>query len=150
MGLVRAQVIQLMSGAYRRGQSASSFISDMRERGLSYRRTDMLADWRSVNELEAKKELLRYVRKNYYPTERSIAQVDFKLSSEYMYKVRVQSRIAPDEPLKERFVNIMSDVPITPAQVEQLAWEMIQEQSPKEISKIEQITPWTAVHRIGE
>lgn len=148
MGKKRSHVLQLMRGAFRRGQSATSFIWDMRERGLSYRRTDMLSDWRSVNELEAKKELLRYVRKDYYPTERSIAQVDFKLSHEYMYKARVQSRLTPDEPLKERFVNIMADTPLTPTQVEELAWKMVKEQSPKEVSKIEQITPWTAVHRI--
>lgn len=148
MSLKRAQVIGLMRGAFRRGQSATSFLWDMREKGLSYRRTDMLSDWRSVNELEVKADLLRYVRKDYYPTEKSIAQVDFALSHEYMYKVKVQSRLTPDAPLTERFVNIMQDEPITPARIEELAWEMIKEQSPKVVSQVERITPWTAIHKI--
>lgn len=149
MGLKRAQVIGLMRGAFRRGQSATSFLWDMRERGLSYRRTDMLSDWRSINELEAKADLLRYVRKDYYPTEKTIAQVDFALSKEYMYKVKVQTRLKPDEPLTERFVNIMQDEPLTPARIEELAWRMMELRYGEIVSQVEKITAWTAVQRIS-
>ncbi|MBA7618119.1 hypothetical protein ES703_25440 [subsurface metagenome] len=149
MALKRAQVIGLMRGAFRRGQSATSFLWDMRERGLSYRRTDMLSDWRSINELESKADLLRYVRKDYYPTEKTIAQVDFALSHEYMYKVKVQTRLKPDEPLTERFVNIMADEPQTPAQIEELAWRMMEARYGEIVSQVEKITPWTAVQRIS-
>lgn len=147
MGLKRAQVVALMRGAFRRGQSATSFIWDMRERGLSYRRTDMLFDWRSINELEVKEGLLRFVRKDYYPTEKTIAQVDFNISQEYMYKAKVQSRLRPDEPIKERFVNIMSDVPLTPAMVEQAIIEKWSEWEEYTAEAIEQIQAWSAVHR---
>lgn len=148
MAIKRAQVIRLMAGAFRRGQSATSFLRDMKERGLSYRRTDMLSDWRSENQLETKKGLLQYVRKDYYPTVRVMAEQTYKLSHEYMYVIKVHSRLTPDAPITERMVNIMTDTPHTPEEIEQLAWDMIKEQSPKEVSKIEYITPWTAVHRI--
>jgi len=68
MAIKRAAVIGLMRGAFRRGQSASGFLRDMGAKGLSYRRTDMLADWRSVNELERKKGAMRFVRRDRFPS----------------------------------------------------------------------------------
>jgi len=150
MSIQRATVIAKMRSAFREGVSASRFLADMKVAGLSYRKTDMLADWRSVNELETKKELLQYVRKDYYPTEKSIAQVTWKLSHEYMYVIKVQSRLRPDEPITEHKVNIMSDNPLTPREVEALAWDMISEQSPKRIGEVESLTGWAAVQRVTE
>lgn len=147
MPIERAIVIAKMRKAFRLGQSASSFITDMRAEGLSYRRVDMLADWRNVNEIEKQEGTLRFVRKDRRPTRRVIAEVDWKISTEFMYKVKVQSQLRPDEPIDERFVNIMQDKPLTPAEAERLAWEMIQEQSPKKISQIVGVTAWTAVER---
>jgi len=147
MAIERAIVIGRMRSAFRKGQSASSFIQQMKTEGLSYRRTTMLSDWRSVNEIERKKEAFKYIRKDYYPTEKSIAEVEWKLSKEYMYKVKVQERTSPDEPITDRFVNIMSDMPMTPRMVEQAViekwsvWEKYKEEL------IETIVPVMAVHR---
>lgn len=147
MPIERAIVIAKMRKAYRVGQSASSFLYDMRAEGLSYRRTDMLADWRSVNEIEAKKGRLAFVRKDYRPTRKVIAEVDWKISTEFMYNVKVRSQISPDEPITERFVNVMQDKPLTPAEIEQLAWSVIQEQSPDKIRQVVGVTAWSAVER---
>ncbi len=54
MSVIRAEVIAKMRGALREGLSASRFITSMRESGLGYRRTEMLEDVRSVNQLKAK------------------------------------------------------------------------------------------------
>ncbi|GAJ12056.1 unnamed protein product, partial [marine sediment metagenome] len=143
MGIIRANVIGLMRGAFRRGQSAGSFIRDMREKGLTYRRTDMLSDWRSVNELERKAGEMRFVRKDYYPTKQAIATVDWEIDKEYMYKVKVHSRLKPDEPLMERFVNIVTDTPMTPAMVEQAVIEKWTDWEQYTAETIEEITPWT-------
>lgn len=145
MGIVRANVIALMRGAFRRGQSAGSFIWDMKQKGLSYRRTDMLSDWRSVNELERKAGAMQYIRKGYYPTKATIAVVDWSISQEYMYVSKVWSRLKPDEPLTERKVNILSDVPMTPAMVEQAIIEKWSEWEQYTAETIDRITPWTAV-----
>jgi len=145
MGIIRAEVIAKMRGAFREGVTATGFIAEMREVGLSYRRVDMLDDWRSVNELEKKEGTLRYVRRDYYPTERTIAQVTWVTSKEYMYKVKVYARTRPDEPILERFVNIMSDVPMTPAMLESEvierwgAWEKYKGED------IDRIQVWSAV-----
>ena len=150
MPLTRAKVIASMRKAFRTGVSASKFLSDMKVQGLSYRRTDMLADWRSVNELEKKEGVLRFVRKDYFPAKASIADVEWNLSQEFMYKVKVQSRLRPDDPITDRFVNIMSDSPLTPRQVEsqvEQRWGEWEKYSPEEI---EALQVWTAVHKVME
>jgi len=150
MSILRSQVIGLMRGAFRRGQSASSFITSMQREGLSYRRTDMLSDWRSVNELERKEGAMRYIRKDYFPTEKSIAQVEWALSQEYMYKIKVESRLRPDQPLVSRFINIMSDTPLTPRMVEQTLTEKWSEYEDYTAEAIEEMTVWSAVHKVIE
>ncbi len=147
-GQKRAEVILRAKGAFQQGQSASSFLSDMKRRGLSYRRTDMLSDWRSVNELERKKEAFKYVRKDYFPSVKSIAQVDWDIAHEFLYKLKVQSRLEPGAPLTERFVNIESDIPLTREMVEAQAWEMIGEQSPDKRKQVVRIIGSTAVQRV--
>ena len=150
MGIVRAETIARMRGAFREGLSASRFITDMKAIGLSYRRGDMLADWRSVNQLERKEGVLRYIRKDRYPTEKSIAAVTWQTSKEYMYKVKVQSVIRLGEPVTERFVNIMSDVPMTPAMLEAEVAEQWQEWERYAVELITGIQPWSAVRQVME
>ena len=41
-----------------------------------------------------------------------------------MYKVKVTIQIEPDKPLQERFINIMHDKLLTPAQLEQQVYSM--------------------------
>ncbi len=144
----RAAVIGLMRGAFKRGQSASAFLRDMRAKDLTYRRTDMLGDWRSVNELERKSGAMRSVRRDYFPSNKAIAQVEWELSDEYMFKVKVQSRLSPGEPLQERFVNIMSDHPMTPAMVEQAVTEKWAEWEDYTAEAIENMVVWTAVRKV--
>lgn len=148
MGVKRAAVIGLMRGAFKRGQSAGSFLRDMRTKGLSYRRTDMLGDWRSVNELERKAGAMRSVRRDYFPATKAIAQVEWDMSDEWMFKVKVQSRLSPGEPIQERFVNILSDHPMTPAMVEQSVTEKWAEWEDYTAEAIEKIVVWTAVHKV--
>ncbi len=147
-GQKRSETILRAKIAFKQGVSASKFIADMKTRGLSYRRTDMLADFRSVNEVESKADLFKYVRKDYTPTAKVIAQVDWDLSREFMYKVKIVSRLRPGEPLTERFVNIMQDRPMSPGEIEGLTWALIGEQSPKLQSQVVSVTPWTVMQRI--
>ena len=150
MSIVRSQAIAFMRKAFRKGQSVSDFRQDMRAKGISYRWTTMLSDWRSVNQLETKKGLMRYVRKDRYPTKMAIAEVDWILSQEYMYTVKVQSRLRPGEPQVERFVNLMSDEPMTGTMIEQGVTEKWAEWEDYTAEAIEKIIPWSAVHRTVE
>ena len=117
--LRRPTAILKMPEAILRGLTPTAFIRELKDLGLSYRRTLMLADWRSVSGIEAKKDVIKYVRKDRMPSIRSVADVEWEMSKEYMYKVKAWSQTRPDEPLTERFVNITSDKLLTPAQIEQ-------------------------------
>lgn len=150
MGLVRAEVIQRMAGAFKAGLSQAKFITKMKGLGLSYRRTDMLQDWRNVNQLEAKKGLARYVRKGYVPADRAAEVQAWALSKEYMYKVRSERILRPGEKPVTSFVNIMSDSPRTIEQIETEAWERSFAQSPPLPGEERKFTVETAIHRAEE
>lgn len=147
-GEKRAEFIAQARAAVRAGWSQGRFLREARRLEISFRRTDMIADWHGVAGTELKAGRFRFVRKGYTPTARVIADMPWKLSEEFMYKVKVLSRTAPGEPITERMVNIMQDRPLSPAEVEALAWEMIQAQSPRKVAEVEQITPWTVIKRI--
>jgi len=148
MSIIRAETIARMGQAIKGGLSASQFIKDMQAIGLSYRRTDMLADYRSVGEIEKKEGVLRYVRKDRYPTTATMASVTWETSQEFMYKVKVQSIIKAGEPITERFVNIMSDIPMTPAMVEAEVTERWGEWEKYKAEDITGLQVWSAVRRV--
>jgi len=146
-GISRAATIPRMKAAIAAGQSASKFIAKMKVAGLSYRRTTMLADWRNVGNIEAKTGLLKYVRKDYQPSPALYAQVDWQMSREYLYKLKVQTRLRPGEPVTDRFVNVVTDKPMTPGEIEQsviLSWGDWYGELQQQILNI---TPELAVHR---
>lgn len=146
-GEKRAEFVSRARIAIREGISQAAFLRQAITEGFSVRRTVMIGDWHSIGETQKKTELFKYVRKDYHATPAVVAQVEWELSKEYMYKVKVLSRVRPGEPVTERFVNIMQDRPLTPGEVEALAWELIGEQSPKIASQVFSITPWTAIQK---
>jgi len=147
-GLRRAIAIKLIPSAFKGGLSASSFINQLRVKGLTYRRTEMLSDWRTVNQIEAKKDAIKYVRKDRTPSARFMADVEWSYDKEYIYKANTWSRIHPEDPLTERMVTFQSDVPLTPREVEeQIAtkWSEWERYIPE---KVERIQVTAAYHRI--
>ena len=148
-GIGRAASIPLMKAALAAGKSASRFITEMQAAGLGYRRTTMLADWRNVSNVEAKTDLLKYVRKDYQPSPALYAQVDWNLSREYLYKLKVQTRLRPGEPLTDRFVNIVSDLPLTPGQMEAGVISSWGDWYGELQQQIIDVTPELAVHRMA-
>lgn len=150
MSLARAESIARARKQIRKGVSASRWIADMKSLGISYRRTDMLSDYREVFELEQKKGLARYVRKGYVPSDKAAELHAWEMSAEYMYTVR-STRIARpgDEPITT-YVNIMSDVPLTVEAIEQEAWERSFGQSPPAPGEERSFLLETAIRRVPE
>lgn len=148
MAIDRAITIARMRKAFRAGISATRFMRSEREAGRpTYRRTDMLSDWRTINQLESKKELLQYVRKDRYPTEKVIATVTWALSKEFMYVVKVKTQRTPDEPVLDHLINIMADTPLTPAMIEA---RVVEERAAKEKyfgEMLVEVLPFSAVRR---
>lgn len=148
MAIERAEVIQRIPAAYKAGQSIAEFIRQMREQGLGYRTSTMYTDWYAATNVYAVEGAIANIRKDYYPTEKTIADVTWDLSKEYMYKVRVYSRLKAGEPITERFVNILSDIALTPAQMEEAVVEKWSEWEDYTKEAITKVTAWTALHRV--
>lgn len=147
-GQKRAKFTMMARAAIKAKLSASKFLRVASSQGFSFRRTDMLAEWRNLKKVDRVADALQFVRKDRMPTAAVIAQVDWALSREYMYKVKVYSRTRPGEDVTERFVNIMQDRPRTPGEIEALAWELIQKQSPKLQAQIVGVKAWTVLQRV--
>jgi len=145
MADTRSKVLVLMRAAIRKKQSRTSFLRDMKTQGLTYPQKIMVADWLSISEFVAKDGVLRHVRRDAYPRAKSIVTTDWAISGEYMYKVKVTSRLRPDEPITERFVNIVSDSPMTPRMVEQAVVTKWAEWEDYTAETLEEVTPWTAI-----
>lgn len=139
-GLRRAIYLKLIPKAFKSGMSANSFIHSMRLKGLGRRRPLMLDDWRTVNEIEAKKDVGKYIRRDRIPAPKYMADVTWKYDKEWIYKANTWSRLHPDEPLTERQVTFTSDIPLTPKEVEeQIAtkWSAWERYIPEKVEKIQ-------------
>lgn len=116
--LRRSTAILRMPQAIVQGMSATGFLRKLQAIGIGYQKQRFLADWRSVAGIEKKKDAFKFVRRDRRPPMSAIADVEWELEKEYMYKVRVFTRTSPDEAMKERFVNIPSDRPLSPEEQE--------------------------------
>jgi len=139
-----------MPEAIAQGLSASKFLSQLKAQGLGYRRQRFLADWRSVAGIEARKDVFKNVRKDRRPSMKSLADVEWEMSQEYMFKVRAKFRTGPDEPLQERFVNIPSDHPMTPDEVQAAVFERWGDWERYVGEELESATVIAGYHRIDE
>jgi len=150
MGVIRSEVVQRMRQAFAEGLSASRFIRDMRDIGLSYRRTDMLADWRDVGSITKKEGLARFIRKGYVPAANTAELRTWAMSREFMYKVQYRRTMYPGEVVEPQFVNLMSDVPLTVEEIEQQAWQRSFEQSPPVSGEEREFMLYSAIQRVPE
>jgi len=148
--LKRPTAILRMPEAIAQGLSASKFLSQLKAQGLGYRRQRFLADWRSVAGIEARKDVFKNVRKDRRPSMKSLADVEWEMSQEYMFKVRAKFRTGPDEPLQERFVNIPSDHPMTPDEVQAAVFERWGDWERYVGEELESATVIAGYHRIDE
>jgi len=139
-----------MPQAIARGMSANAFLSSLKITTGGYTRQKFLSDWRSVAGIEAKKDAFKYVRKDRRPSIKSMADVEWEMSEEYMFKVRAKYRTAPDEPIQERFVNIPSDRPMSPAEVEAEVFDRWNDWEKYAGEELESATVIAGYHRIEE
>jgi len=144
MAVERAGMYSRIVAAYRAGQSATAWIKSMYEQGLSYTRPTMYADFYSVAAILEAEGALANIRKDYYPTDKTIADVSWKFKGdvEYMFKVKVLVKRGGE--ITERFVNIMSDIALTPAMMEAEAIEIVERGGTPPLETAERAIAWTA------
>lgn len=109
----------LMFRAIGQGFSFNSFYRSTRERGISYRRTDMLQDWRDVvNEVVGMK-LLKGVASDVIPPHTDLVESKIHYSSPFVYKARVDVTVKETGIQTERFVTVLSEKALTLGEVEE-------------------------------
>lgn len=138
-----------MAAAIKAGKSHAAFDREMQAAGLGRRKTVSLDEWRSVTKVKKKEGLLKYVRKSYIPSAAVMAETSDKWSREFIYKLKVKTRAAPGEPLDERFVTIMHDRPMTPAEMETEVMEQWGSWYPERRELLEAVIPDTAIRRVS-
>lgn len=118
MGLLRAETLLRIKIAIKAGQGATATYFALRKIGKVTRKTDFLADFRMEAGIKKKEGLMRFVRKDRYPTSTAMAGLSKDASKEFLYKLKYRQVIRPGEPAEDMFVNLMSDVPLTPEMLE--------------------------------
>lgn len=147
-GIIRVEVRHRMSAAIAAGKSASKFLTEMRSEGLGYRRTVFLSDWRSAANLKEKEGLLKYVRKDRLPSPQLFADTADKYSREFIYIMKVRTRLAPGEPTEDRLVSIQSDRQLTPTEMESEVYEDWGGWYPERMDQIIAVIPETVMRRV--
>lgn len=151
--LRRPAALLQMAAAMAQGLTVEGFIKELRGTIGTYRRTLMLADWRSVNNIEARKDVVKYTRKDRIPSIKVIADVEWDMKTEYMYKCKVWSQTQPGKPLKERFVNIRSDRLVAIGTVERMVyerWADWEKYEPEELKRVEVVAIFHKVETLFE
>jgi len=146
--LRRPSAILRIPDAIARGLTQAGFIRELERLGLTYRTILMQRDYNSGKGAVEKQGWLKSERRNVIIPPQAIADVHWELSQEYMYKAGVWSRLHPGEPLTERFVNLMSDVPLTPAQIEEQIYSRWGEWEKYSAEELERVEPETGYHRV--
>lgn len=148
--LRRSAAIMAMPEAIARGMSASAFLHKIKFTTGGYQKQRFLADWRNVAGTEKRKNAFKYIRRDRLPPMAAVADVDWDMSEEYMYKVRAWVRVTPGEPLTERLVNIPSNVPLTLEEIEQEVFDRWDDKWKYEDEVLERAQPLAGWHHVEE
>jgi len=147
MSIRKAELIAKMRVAFKAGKAFNRFYLAEKVIAPVYRRSDMLRDWANINQLVQKEGRARYIRKGYIPAANTAQIKAWAMSKEWMYTVRSQQVLKLGEPPVTTFINIMSDKPLTIAEIEQEAYERSFTQSPPKAGEERKFSVESAIHR---
>jgi len=144
MGILKAEISLRIKEGIKEGIPATRLYRELRAVGPVTRKTDFLAEYRRQTKTAKVEGLLRFVRKDRYPTTAIMASLAPEASAEFLYQVKVQSVLRLGEPITKRFVNIMSDVPMTPVMIEAEVEERWQQWEKYAAEEITGLQVWSA------
>ena len=145
----RGILAPLMFRAIEGGSSFNKFYQSARNKGISYRRASMLADWNATRSLVENRDQLQQVASGEFPQLTEVSESVFKWTEPFVYQARVEAQVTPEAPVTERFVTVLSSEQLTMGQIE----EQIATKWPTyEYGKSERlvtIQPVAAIHWVG-
>ncbi len=137
----------LMYRAIKQGASFNSFYNSARSKGISYRRSQMLADWADVRvELQStsqhQKPALGEV-----PKALEVGRLQFTVPGFYYYRLRVDY-INPDiEGKKQTFITVKSETELTFGDIMNQVSSKFQAEKYESLSNVKGYEFLSAVHR---
>lgn len=118
----RGLITNFFRGAVERGWSVSYAISEAKSLGIqTYRRTSMLADYRSLANIPSARNRLIYTPKQYQPGADLYTAAPFKQIRDYRYEVKMDFYNPNTRRHCTQYTNVESDYPMTIKQVEDQA-----------------------------
>lgn len=108
-GILRSLMYKALDAAY----SFNAFYRSASEKGISYRRSDMLADWRSIQSELSNRAALRSLSAGDIPEHTRVGASPFKYTEPFIYKARVEYKVSAEAPLTEQFVTVLSSKALT-------------------------------------
>lgn len=149
MAAERGILAPLMFRAIEGGSSFNRFYQSARDKGISYRRASMLADWNATKSLVESRDKLQRLDPGDFPELTEVSESRFKWTEPFVYQARVEAQVTAEAPVTERFVTVLSSEQLTIGEVE----EQIASKWPTyEYGKAERlvtIEPVAAIHWIG-
>ena len=108
-GILRSLMYKALDAAY----SFNAFYRSAQEKGISYRRSDMLADWKSIQSELTNRAALRSLSAGDIPEHTAVGASPFKYTQPFIYKARVEYQISAEAPIIEQFVTVLSSKALT-------------------------------------
>lgn len=108
-GILRSLMYRALDAAY----SFNAFYRSAQEKGISYRRSDMLADWKSIQSELSNRAALRSLSAGDIPEHTRVGVSPFKYTEPFIYKARVEYQVSAEAQLTEQFVTVLSSKALT-------------------------------------
>lgn len=108
-GILRTLMYKALDAAY----SFNAFYRSAQEKGITYRRSDMLADWRSIQSELSNRAALRSLSAGDIPEHTRVGATPFPYTKPFIYKARVEYQVSAEAPITEQFVTVVSSKALT-------------------------------------
>lgn len=108
-GILRSLMYKALDAAY----SFNAFYRSAQEKGISYRRSDMLADWKSIQSELTNRAALRSLSAGDIPEHTRVGATPFRYTEPFIYKARVEYQVSAEAPITEQFVTVLSAKALT-------------------------------------
>ena len=146
----RATAWLYIQRAVREGMSANETLRQLREVGLSYRRTDFLADYRRAAQIPVKADRLKYVPKKYRPGDALYIEQPGFMAREYRYTVKLTVRNTVTGEVRDIYNRMASDTELSIARMIEIAQEVSKGSLEESNVIIERALPVMAERRAAE
>lgn len=137
----------VMYQAIKQGHSFNAFYRSAQDKGITYRRADMLADWAAVRAEVESASRKQALNTGDIPEAIEVGRLQFTIPGFYYYRLRVDY-IQPDiEGQKATFITVKSEDPMTYGDILRQVSEKFKGEKYESLSNVKGYEFLSAIHR---